>query len=93
MSERSAAAQAPSGGMILFVIGNTEYKGVKIDNADYLRSCLAEEGFVSIETAGRKISSKILTPYRNSLGQFSTDETSRKVYAEEFIITGRTACK
>lgn len=80
-----------SGGMILFVIGNTEYKGVKIDNADYLKNCLAAEGFVTIETAIRKISSKILTPYRNALGQFSTDATSRKVYAEEFIITGRIA--
>ncbi len=80
-----------SGGMILFVIGNTEYKGVKIDNAEYLRDCLMEAGFVEIETASRKISSKILTPYRNDLGQFSTDETSRKVYAEEFIVTGRIA--
>jgi len=77
------------GGMVLFVIGNTEYKGVKIDNAAYLRECLVQEGFSEVETARRKVSSKTLTPYRDTLGRFSTDATSRKVYAEEFIVTGR----
>ena len=77
------------GGMVLFVIGNTEYKGVKVDNAAYLRSCLVQEGFSEVETAQRKVSSKTLTPYRDTLGRFSTDATSRKVYAEEFILTGR----
>ena len=77
------------GGMILFVIGNTEYKAVKIDNAAYLRECLVEEGFADVETAQRKVSSKTLTPYRDTVGRFTTDETSRKVYAEEFIVTGR----
>lgn len=77
------------GGMVLFVIGNTEYKSVKIDNAAYLRECLAQEAFTEIETARRKVSAKNLTPYRNTLGRFSTDATSRQVYAEEFIVTGR----
>ncbi|MBN2162437.1 MAG: class I SAM-dependent methyltransferase [Pontiellaceae bacterium] len=77
------------GGMLLFVIGNTEYKGVKIDNAGYLLSCLVEEGFCEIESTKRAISSKILTPYRDARGKFTTDTTSRKVYAEEFVVTGR----
>jgi DNA modification methylase len=79
------------GGMILFVIGNTEYKGVKIDNAAYLRECLTQEEFKEIETTRRKVSSKNLTPYRDTLGRFTTDATSRQVYAEEFIVTGRIA--
>jgi methylase of polypeptide subunit release factors len=77
------------GGMVLFVIGNTEYKGVKIDNAAYLRDCLVQEAFTEIETTRRKVSSKNLTPYRDTLGRFTTDTTSRQVYAEEFIVTGR----
>lgn len=77
------------GGIVLFVIGNTEYKGVKVDNAAYLRACLVQEGFSDVETARRKVSSKTLTPYRDTLGRFSTDATNRKVYADEFIVTGR----
>ena len=77
------------GGMALFVIGNTEYKGVKIDNAAYLQVCMENEGFTEIECAKRAVSSKILTPYRDARGKFTTDATSRKVYAEEFVVTGR----
>jgi len=76
------------GGMCLFVIGNTEYKGVKIDNAAYLRACLVNEDYSDIETVRRKVSAKNLTPYRDPLGRFSSDATSRQVYAEEFIVTG-----
>ena len=77
------------GGMVLFVIGNTEYKGVKVDNAAYLGECLRQENFTEVKTAKRKVSAKTLTPYRDPLGRFSTDATSRKVYAEEFIVTGK----
>lgn len=77
------------GGMLLFVIGNTEYKGVKVDNAAYLLSCLEQAGFADLETHRRKVSTKILTPYRDTHGRFSADSASRQVYAEEFIVTGR----
>lgn len=76
-------------GMVLFVIGNTEYKGVKIDNAGYLRDCMETEGFTDIALSTRKVSSKTLTPYRDARGCFSADSSSRHVYAEEFILTGR----
>lgn len=74
------------GGGALFVIGNTEYKGVKIDNARHLLEALLHEGFVDVEVERRKISNKILTPYRDANGKFTTDKNSRKVYSEEFII-------
>lgn len=74
------------GGATLFVIGNTEYKGVKIDNARHLIETLLDEGFEGVEVDRRKISNKILTPYRNSVGKFTTDKNSRKIYSEEFII-------
>ena len=74
------------GGATLFVIGNTEYKGVKIDNARHLIETLLDEGFEGVEVDRRKISNKILTPYRDSVGKFTTDKNSRKIYSEEFII-------
>ncbi len=76
-------------GMALFVIGNTEYKGVKIDNALHLAESLLNSGFANVLVTKRKISKKILTPYRDKRGRFTTDGTGRKVYAEEFILIGR----
>lgn len=74
----------------LFVIGNTEYKGVKIDNAKHLTECLLAEGMVNIEVDRRKISNKILTPYRDTNGKFaSVKGCCRKVYSEEFVIFAR----
>ncbi len=76
-------------GMALFVIGNTEYKRVRIDNVLHLAESLRESGFNEIFVTKRKISKKILTPYRDKRGRFSTDGSGRKVYSEEFILIGR----
>jgi len=76
-------------GIALFVIGNTEYKSVKINNAKHLVESMLSSGFKNIEITKRKISGKILTPYRDKKGKFTTDKNSRKVYAEEFIVIGR----
>ena len=78
-----------SNGMALFVIGNTQYKNTKIDNAGYLAECMEKAGFQDIKIMSRRISSKIMTPYRDSIGRFTKDSTKRKVYNEEFIVTGR----
>ncbi|HDL18823.1 MAG TPA: class I SAM-dependent methyltransferase [Bacteroidetes bacterium] len=76
-------------GMILYVIGNTEYKSVRINNAKHLVESMLSSGFENIEITKRKISGKILTPYRDKKGKFTTDKNSRKVYSEEFIVIGR----
>lgn len=74
-------------GACLFVIGNTEYKGIHINNAQHLVECLITEGFNNIEVDRRKISNKILTPYRDANGKFaSIAGSSRKIYSEEFVI-------
>lgn len=78
-----------SNGMVVFIIGNTQYKGTKIDNAKYLTECMERSGFQDIEINKRKISSKTMTPYRDSIGRFTKDATKRKVYSEEFVVTGR----
>ena len=78
-----------NGGMAFFVVGDTEYKGVKIKNSEHLIQSLIDEGFTDIKAAKRRISNKLLTPYRDECGRFSSDKSSRTVYHEEFIISGR----
>lgn len=75
-------------GMALFVIGDTEYKGVTIKNAMHLTESLYQAGFREVRVSKRKVSGKILTPYRDSSGKFSRDSAHRRVYAEEFIVIG-----
>ncbi len=76
-------------GAALFVIGNTEYKNVRIDNAKHLSEALLNAGFAEVSVTKRKISNKILTPYRDKWGKFTSNANGRKVYSEEFIIIGR----
>ena len=78
-----------SKGHALFVIGNTEYKGVRINNAQHLIESMFKAGFRRIFITKRKISNKLLTPYRTKSGKFATTKTAnRKIYAEEFLIKG-----
>lgn len=77
------------GGMAVFVIGNTQYKGVRIDNATHLADRMERAGFRQVERFPRKVSWKIMTPYRNARGRFTRDSTQRKVYGEEFVVIGR----
>ena len=76
-------------GMAVFVIGNTTYHGITIDNHKYLEHCMVLAGFRDIEVHPRKVSLKIMTPYRDSRGRFTKDSTERKVYSEEFVVVGR----
>ncbi|MDR3061623.1 MAG: class I SAM-dependent methyltransferase, partial [Dysgonamonadaceae bacterium] len=76
-------------GMSIFVIGDTEYKSVRIENAKHLVESLFVSGYNKVYATKRKISNKILTPYRDSIGRFTTDSTGRCVYSEEFIIVGQ----
>ncbi|MBQ6923131.1 MAG: hypothetical protein IJQ73_00680 [Kiritimatiellae bacterium] len=78
------------GGMIFLVIGDTEYKEVKVENSIYLKECLARAGFSEIHRTKRHITGKILTPFRNAQGRFSKSANSeKKIYAEEYVLTGR----
>ena len=76
-------------GMVLMVIGNTEYKGVHIDNVKHLTESMITSGFDEVLVTKRKISGKILTPYRDENGRFSSNSDKRTVYSEEFIVVGR----
>lgn len=77
------------GGMMLMVIGNTKYKGVYINNVKHLVESMQSSGFGRIYVTRRKISGKILTPFRDESGRFSSSSDNRKVYSDEFIVVGR----
>ena len=77
------------GGMAVFVIGNTGYKGVQIDNREHLVHCMNRANFRDVETVPRKVSLKIMTPYRDARGRFTRDAKQRRVYGEEFVVIGR----
>jgi methylase of polypeptide subunit release factors len=76
-------------GLAFFVIGNTEYKNIKIDNARHLAESLQDANYSEIYVTKRKISNKMLTPYRDKQGRFTSNSKGRKVYHEEYIIVGR----
>ncbi len=71
---------------VAFVIGNTTYKGVTINNAKALAQDLLQNNFTNIKVSKRKISSKNLTPYRNKFGQFDSSSQSLKIYSHEYIL-------
>lgn len=76
-------------GHAAFVIGNTHYKDVFIDNAKFLSHCLLDSGYKELRITKRKISSKILTPYRDKYGQFSNNSGGKKVYSHEYLIIAK----
>jgi DNA modification methylase len=76
-------------GFAVFVIGNTEYKGVNINNTQHILESMYSEGFRNLEVIKRKISNKILTPFRDNSGKFTNSSDGRKIYSEEFIVIGK----
>lgn len=75
-------------GIALFVIGNTEYKGIKIDNVRHLAQSLQNSGFNEMYVTKRRISNKYFTPYRDVQGRFTRNSESRRIYSEEYILIG-----
>lgn len=73
-------------GLGVFIIGNTEYKGVRLNNAAHLTESLLVGGFKRVRIAKRRMTGKILTPYRDSKGRFSQSGDGRHVYGEEFVL-------
>lgn len=86
---KKCAQMLVNGGMVFFVVGDTEYKGTKIKNSEHLVQSLIDMGFSDIKAAKRRISNKLLTPYRDEFGRFSSDKSNRTIYHEEYIISGR----
>lgn len=75
-------------GMMVVIIGDTEFRGVRVENARHLSQAMDGAGFKKIRVSKRKITGKFLTPYRTAQGRFTNDQTGRKVYSEEYIVVG-----
>ena len=76
-------------GRILFVIGDTEYKKVKMQNAKFICEELLNNGFIIEMVCRRNISNKYLTPYRSEDGKFSNNKQDKQIYGKEYIVIGR----
>lgn len=76
-------------GLAFFIIGNTKYEHIEIDNAKFIAECMIKYNFQNINVIKRKISSKILTPFRDEQGKFSSLRGQNEVYPFEYIIIGK----
>lgn len=76
-------------GIIVVVIGDTEYKGIKMENAYALAEKMLLNGFEILEITKRKISNKFLPTHRDSTGKFSSNKEDRQIYSQEYILIGR----
>lgn len=75
-----------SGGISVFVIGNTQLSGVRIDNANHLVESLLDTGFRDVRVAKRRLSNKPNTPNRLPNGRLSSARTDMQIYGEEYIV-------
>lgn len=74
------------GGIAIFVIGNTKYGQVSVDNAAHLAEALLRSGFSLVRVAKRRMRNKSHTPFRDTLGRLSKSPSAFEVYADEFIL-------
>ena len=75
--------------LAVIIIGNTQYRAVEIDNARLVAESMERARLCDITVIPRKVSLKIMTPYRDARGRFTRDSTQRMVYGSEFVVIGR----
>ena len=85
VAKRCMTFLAPKG-MAFFVIGDTEYGGVKVNNSAHFAEALFDAGFQRVRVAKRAISNKANTPFRGDRGRFSNSPSIATIYSEEFIL-------
>lgn len=73
------------------IIGDTQYKNVKIRNMEVSVELLRKIGFNVEKVIKRKLSCKTFTPYRDETGKFtdSSHGKKREIYQYEYIIIAR----
>lgn len=77
------------GGRACIVIGNTEFRGVKISNAEVFQEQFENIGFKTVNVIHREIPSKMLPSTRDTeTGQFVkvTDKNLKLAYSTEYIL-------
>ena len=73
------------------ILGDTEYLGIKIPNTEVSIELLESAGFRIQDVIKRRLSSKIFTPFRDSIGRFTDAKHSNKrnIYQYEYIIIAK----
>jgi DNA modification methylase len=77
------------GGKAAIIIGNTSLFGVRIPNAQVAIEQMHNAGFSKVEYIKRKISNKVITPWRDlNTGKFTNGQNplKKRVYAHEYIL-------
>lgn len=77
-------------GMALFVIGDSELRGVKLLNSIHLVETMRDCGFDNIKIGKRTIEKSMCVPFRDARGKFTNQQSSKnEIYHEEFVVSGR----
>jgi len=77
------------GGKAGLIIGNTELKGVAIENAQVAAEQMHNAGFMNQKYIKREITNKLITPWRDAkTGKFTGLENSdkKRVYQYEYVL-------
>ncbi len=84
------------GGIASVIIGNTTLKGVKIINAEVAAEQMFAAGFKQVEFIKRELSSKMITPWRDSItGKFTglDNPDKHRIYDYEYVLIMRKPTK
>ena len=76
---------------LCLILGDTEYLGVKIPNTEVSIEILESAGFKVQGVIKRRLSSKIFTPFRDSVGRFTdaAHSNKRNIYQYEYIVVAK----
>lgn len=87
---QKSARMLNKNGMALFVIGDSELRGVKLRNSKHLVESMIDYGFSDIKIGKRTIEKSMCVPYRDGSGKFTKKLSSaNEIYHEEFVVSGR----
>ncbi len=76
---------------LCLILGDTEYLGIKVTNTQVSIQILQSLGFTIENVIKRRLSSKIFTPFRDSMGRFTNAIYSDKknIYQYEYVIVAK----
>ena len=80
------------GGIAGVIIGNTKLRGVEIKNAEVAAEQMLKAGFENIDYVKRELSSKMITPWRDTVtGKFTgvNNVNKHRVYEYEYVLLMR----
>ena len=78
-------------GGVCIIIGDTQYKKIKVRNVEVFIDLLNNIGFKTEKIIKRKLSSKTFTPYRDNEGKFTNacNGEKKRVYQYEYILIAK----